>query len=182
MSGAAAGPSGPSQPRGLLSLLTGGPSSGAAPSGAPSGSPINTFKQVLDQLKGFNESHGKMGDLNGIIGGLNDKVKKLGELKERISAALGEIAKEVQSLTVGNLEDGRKKLSEMTGTMHSELTQLNNLLPFPEGSTGASRGGFQYKKSKSRSKSRTESKSKHSRRTRRSKSKSKHSRRTRRSR
>ena len=156
----------------MLSILTGGPSSGAAPSGAPSGF-VNTFKQVLDQLKGFNEAHGKMGDLNGIIGGLNDKVKKLGELKARISAALGEIAKEVQSLTVGNLEDGRKKLSEMTRTMHSELTQLNNLLPFPEGSTGASRGGFQYKKSKSR----TKSKSKHSRRTRRSKSKSKHSRR-----
>lgn len=178
MSGAAAGPSGSSQPRGLLSVLTGGPSSGAAPSSGPSGSPIKTFKQVLDQLKGFNEAHGKMADLNGIIGGLNDKVKKLGELKGRISAALAEIAKEVQSLTVGNLEDGRKKLSEMTGTMHSELTQLNNLLPFPEGATGASRGGFQYKKSKSRIKS----KSKHSRRTRRTKSKSKHSRRTRRSR
>ena len=143
-----------------------GPPTGPS-SGPTSGPTIKTFKQVVSRLKSFNEAHGKMGDLNGIIGGLNDKVKKLGELKGRLNAVLTEISTQVQSLTVGNLETSRKKLSEMTSTMHSELTALNNMLPFPEGTTGATRGGFQYKKLKSKTR---RSKTRRSK-TRRSKSK-----------
>ena len=139
MSGAAA-------PSGLPIRVSSDP-----PTGPSTGPSVKTFKQVVNKLKSFNEAHGKMGDLNGIIGGLNDKVKKLGELKGRLNAVLTEIATQVQSLTVGNLETSRKKLSEMTSTMHSELTALNNMLPFPEGApSAATRGGYQYKKLKSK--------------------------------
>lgn len=164
---------------------------------------LNSFKKVLQRLTEFNRTHAGNTDISPITRGLNGHLTQLKRTKERLQQMLQQLGQEILKLNQGNLERGRAELQRLTGDMARELNAINAMIPEPDdgagvppaapgdgaaaaavppaapAAPGARRGGYQYKKSKSRH-SRSMSKSKHTRRRSRhskSKSKSKHSRR-----
>lgn len=163
---------------------------------------LNSFKKVLQRLTEFNRTHAGNTDISPITRGLNGHLTQLKRTKERLQQMLQQLGQEILKLNQGNLERGRAELQRLTGDMARELNAINAMIPEPDdgegvppaapgdgaaaaappaapAAPGARRGGYQYKKSKSRH-NKNMSKLKHTRRRSRhskSKSKSKHSRR-----